>query len=206
MYTYESVLVATDGSEGSAAAVEHALGVAHRNGAPLHVLYVRDPDDDEGDGVADRILDRVGERVASNSDLIDGDGPELVTAVRSGSPHEEIVAYAEGTGCDLIVMGTHGRTGVGRYLVGSVTERVVRLADVPVLATPLSPDSAVKTAERAADVARRALAEAGHGEASLVESPSPQRTAWVVRAERDDHAYNVHVDRSTGSARVVPLE
>jgi nucleotide-binding universal stress UspA family protein len=206
MHTYHDVLVATDGSDGSAAAVEHALGVAERTGATLHALYVGEEDD----GVAGRVLDRVAERVEAAGEAAtarDETAPSPVTAVRTGTPHEEIVAYAEEAGCDLIVMGTHGRTGVGRYLLGSVTERVVRLADVPVLATPLSPESAVKTAEEAAATARRALSEAGH-DAAVVDAPSPQRTNWVVHAESEDgdRSFNVYVTRSTGAARVVALD
>ena len=55
-------------------------------------------------------------------------------SVLSGRPHRAIVDYAAEYDVDLIVMGTHGRTGLDRYLLGSVTERVVRLSDVPVLA------------------------------------------------------------------------
>jgi nucleotide-binding universal stress UspA family protein len=55
-------------------------------------------------------------------------------SVLSGSPYRAIVDYAAAEDIDLVVMGTHGRTGFDRYLLGSVTERVVRLSDRPVLA------------------------------------------------------------------------
>ncbi|ELZ36737.1 UspA domain protein [Halorubrum saccharovorum DSM 1137] len=58
---------------------------------------------------------------------------ETTTAVESGNPHAVILEYADANDVDLIVMGTHGRTGVERYLLGSVTEKVVRLADPPVV-------------------------------------------------------------------------
>ena len=58
---------------------------------------------------------------------------DIVTAVKLGNPHSVIVDYADTNDADLIVMGTHGRTGVDRYLVGSVTEKVVRLAGPPVI-------------------------------------------------------------------------
>jgi len=57
----------------------------------------------------------------------------VVTAVRTGAPYERILDYADQEGADMVVMGTHGRTGVDRYLLGSVTEKVVRTADIPVL-------------------------------------------------------------------------
>jgi nucleotide-binding universal stress UspA family protein len=55
------------------------------------------------------------------------------TAVLEGSPSREIVRYAEAQDCDLVVMGTHGRGGIDRLLLGSVAERVVRASEVPVL-------------------------------------------------------------------------
>lgn len=61
------------------------------------------------------------------------DDVETHTYVRVGTPHQIILTYADHHDVDIIVMGTHGRTGVQRYLVGSVTEKVVRLSDVPVI-------------------------------------------------------------------------
>ena len=60
----------------------------------------------------------------------------LHTALLSGRPAREIVRYAQDHGVDLIVVGTHGRTGVTRVLLGSVAEAVVRLSSCPVLAVP----------------------------------------------------------------------
>lgn len=58
---------------------------------------------------------------------------ETQSYVCVGTPHQVILTYADHHDIDIIVMGTHGRTGVQRYLIGSVTEKVVRLADVPVV-------------------------------------------------------------------------
>ncbi|AAV47178.1 universal stress protein [Haloarcula marismortui ATCC 43049] len=58
-----------------------------------------------------------------------------------GDPYEEIIDYAETAGVDMIVMGTHGRSGLDRFLLGSVTEKVVRTADAPVLTVRLSGDT-----------------------------------------------------------------
>jgi len=63
----------------------------------------------------------------------DIDSVSVETAVLSGDPYDRILDYADESGADAIVMGTHGRTGIDRYLLGSVTEKVVRTADVPVL-------------------------------------------------------------------------
>ena len=60
---------------------------------------------------------------------------QVTTLVREGFPPEEILAQVESGGHDLVVMGTHGRTGIGRVLLGSVTERVVREIKVPIMVT-----------------------------------------------------------------------
>jgi nucleotide-binding universal stress UspA family protein len=60
-------------------------------------------------------------------------GLSVRTALRAGAPHEEIVALATDERADLVVIGTHGRGGVNRALLGSVADRVVRLAPCPVL-------------------------------------------------------------------------
>ncbi|MGM0447087.1 MAG: universal stress protein [Methanobacteriota archaeon] len=71
---------------------------------------------------------------AAAASLGDGaDAPETVTAVETGTPHSAILEYATANDVDLVVMGTHGRTGVERYLLGSVAEKVVRLSDAPVV-------------------------------------------------------------------------
>jgi len=59
--------------------------------------------------------------------------PKSDAVLRTGTPWHEVLTAAEGTHADLIVVGTHGRTGLSRVLLGSVAERVVRLAKVPVL-------------------------------------------------------------------------
>lgn len=60
-------------------------------------------------------------------------GVETVSAVETGVPYLAILQYAQQHDADLVVMGTHGRTGVERYLLGSVTENVLRRSDVPVV-------------------------------------------------------------------------
>jgi nucleotide-binding universal stress UspA family protein len=74
-------------------------------------------------------------------------GLRVTTTVRAGDPAREIVAVARDGGADLIAMTTHGRTGLGRILFGSVAEEVLRTADVPVLAVRLA---AAKAARHAA--------------------------------------------------------
>lgn len=67
-------------------------------------------------------------------------GVETTTAVRHGEPYQTIVGYADQNNIDLIMMGTHGRQGLRRRLIGSVTEKVVRTTDKPVLTVRLGED------------------------------------------------------------------
>ncbi|WP_049936416.1 universal stress protein [Haloplanus natans] len=115
--TIATVLLATDGSEGTERAADHAVTVAAATGAHLHALTVGDDD-----GPAERVVARAREA-----------GVDATAAVRSGRPHETILGYARNHGADLVVVGTHGRSGVERVLLGSVAERVLRTATRPVL-------------------------------------------------------------------------
>ena len=119
------VLLATDFSGLARHAAELAADYARRLGARLHLLYVAWPDDDGG---ARERLAELARDVAPNV--------ETVTAVAIGRPATEIVRYAASHAINLIVMGTHGRTGVSRVLTGSVAEAVVRTAGRPVLTVP----------------------------------------------------------------------
>ena len=134
---YEKALIPTDGSDGTPRAVEHAIRLVRMSGGTLHVLHVVDtevlPLDPHSRSLYDE-LETAG-RVSAEAicDRASEVGVHAVSTVRRGAPSEEILDYADANGVDLIVMGTHGRTGLRRALLGSTTERVVRLSDVPVL-------------------------------------------------------------------------
>lgn len=137
---YDRILVPTDGSDPASAATEHALAVAERFGATVDALYVADVDGiaheapglglealrdalrTEGETATTAVVERAEER-----------GVDVTNSVVEGVAEDAIVDYASDEGVDLIVMGTHGRRGLDRYLVGSVTERVVRRTEVPTL-------------------------------------------------------------------------
>jgi len=72
------------------------------------------------------------------ADELADDGVASSSACREGKPHNEILNYANENGVDLIAMGTHGRSGVERQFVGSVTEKVVRQSEIPVLTVHLN--------------------------------------------------------------------
>ncbi|WP_336337830.1 universal stress protein [Haloarcula brevis] len=137
---YDSVLVATDGSSGTTETLAHAASIARDNDATLHGLYVVDKRlylaaDKANQDEVRQSLEEEGE-VALDDIVVGGEesGVEVVTTMAEGIPHKTITDYAEAEDIDLIVMGTHGRTGRDRVAnLGSVTERVVQSAPVPVL-------------------------------------------------------------------------
>ncbi len=137
---YDDILVPTDGSEGVEEAVEHARDLAKKYDSRVHVLYVVNtstysslPADSNWESIVSA-LEEEGERSTSElAQRLEDDGVEVVREVVDGVPHREILDYADENDVDLIVMGTHGKTGLDRLLLGSVTEKVVRKAKIPVL-------------------------------------------------------------------------
>ena len=138
---YERILVATDGSDGASRAAEHALGFAERFGAEVDILYVIDeraylpyPRGDEIEQyVTDLLRDR-GERATGRiADRARSAGVPVTETVEIGVPSRVIATVAGDRDADLIALGTAGSGGIGRNLVGSVADRVIRLATVPVL-------------------------------------------------------------------------
>lgn len=142
---YDRILVPTDGSEGSMVAVDQAIELALTNDATLHTIYVIQanlgPDaglagayqafEEAGEAAIDAVIERA---EAAGIGSVQG-------SIAHGTPHREIIDYVGDRDIDIVVMGTHGRTGLDRYLLGSVTEKVVRLAEVPVLTVPLTADA-----------------------------------------------------------------
>jgi len=136
---YGRILVPTDGSDGSRNVIEHAAGLAEIHGATLHAIYVVNTAsyatfsmESTWEGIGGMLREEGEEALSAVESIVGGRAP-VETALREGSPSREIVRYAEREGCDLIVMGTHGRGGIDRLLLGSVAERVVRSSEVPVL-------------------------------------------------------------------------
>lgn len=138
---FETVVVATDGSESVSRAVDCTLDLARRFDATVHALYVIDEgradplpepiQDDVRGALGERGTDAIDDIVEANADA--DDAVELETAVRVGRPDEQIVGYVRDIGADCLAMGTRGRSGDHSFLLGSVAERVVRTCPVPVL-------------------------------------------------------------------------
>src|SRR6056297_3833147 len=141
---YEDILLPYDGSEGAAEVLHHASEIAHWADATIHVLYVADTTRDSVTVVEGQTVDALvqqGEDIVDEAaKTLDTLGVSYDTDVVQGNPAPTIVDYAERYDQDLIVMPTHGREGLSRYLVGSVTEKVVRLSSVPVLSVRMQPD------------------------------------------------------------------
>jgi nucleotide-binding universal stress UspA family protein len=141
---YDRILVPTDGSEISAAAERAAIAFARAHGSEIVILAVGQPQPPIATaeaamaidpGVDDETLLAAANEHARR--VADAARPEGVRcsalAVLDYSPADAILATAEGRGCDLIFMGSHGRRGLSRLLAGSVTQKVLADADVPVL-------------------------------------------------------------------------
>ena len=142
---YERILVPTDGSDAVDAAVDHAIDLAETYGAEVHAVYVVDTAALAAEMDYPQVVEALeaeGSRaVRAVEEQATAAGFDRVrTAVLRGTPHAAILEYAEDNDVDLIVMGTHGRSGLDRYLLGSVTEKVVRKSDVPVLTVRTAED------------------------------------------------------------------
>ncbi|QIO25512.1 universal stress protein [Haloarcula sp. JP-L23] len=141
---YEDVLLPFDGSNGAAEALHHAAEIAHWADATIHVLFVADTTLHSVTVVETEVVDTLvqeGEDIVEEAEkTLNTLGVDSDSDVVQGHPAPTIVEYAEQYEYDVIVMPTHGREGISRYLIGSVTEKVVRLSSVPVLTARMQPD------------------------------------------------------------------
>jgi universal stress protein A len=149
------VLVATDFSPASSAAVTYAFDLAVRLGASVHLLHVIEEWaltvtylkalDIELPGLRERVIDDAHATLRALATSLAPGGAPTTTEVREGRPADVIVDVARSAEADLVVVGTHGRTGVAHAVLGSVAERVVRTAPCPVLTVRQSGTGAAAT-------------------------------------------------------------
>ncbi|MFP9190409.1 universal stress protein [Natronosalvus vescus] len=144
---YDTILIPTDGSDVAEHAIEHGLDIASRYEADVHALYVVDTtamDISLGTEQVERIrrgkfgeMPEVRERAERATGTVAEMGRErdvaVTEAVVAGQPHRQIASYAADHDVDLIVMGSAGRGGIKRALLGSVAERTLRTTHRPVL-------------------------------------------------------------------------
>jgi len=137
---YTKILIATDGSEYTKNAVDYGIDLAKNSGAKIITIYVVDtaafasiPMDaawesmyellrQEGDVAMKYVEEKAGE-----------EGLEVEANIIEGHPADEIIKYSEKNSISLIVLGTLGKSGLDRFLLGSVAEKVVRNSKIPVL-------------------------------------------------------------------------
>lgn len=138
MITIERILLPTDFSECSERARLYACELAKRFGSEIHLFHVVPPT--VLPGYAGPVPETFANPEDAARETLDqwyipafSEAKGVVRAISLGTPFVEIVRYARNQNIDLIVMGTHGRSGVAHALIGSVTERVVRKAPCPVL-------------------------------------------------------------------------
>ena len=142
--TIKRILVGTDFSPDADGALAYALALAKALHASLHLLHVvenplaaglwsSDIYSAEIAGLQINLMRDAEEHLRRTIVTLDRSGVTLTTDVRTGRPAPGIVAFARTKETDLIVLGSHGRTGLSHLLMGSVAEQVVRTASCPVL-------------------------------------------------------------------------
>lgn len=136
---YDRVLVPTDGSESSAAAVDHGISIAEPHAATVHFLYVVDVGTEmaapgnTAPNLTTTLEQEANEILDTATTKADNANVPYERTVLEGLPHEAITEYSADNGIDLIVMGASGRSGIKDHLLGSSTDRVIRSVDTSVL-------------------------------------------------------------------------
>jgi nucleotide-binding universal stress UspA family protein len=137
---YRNIVIATDGSENTQKAISYGIEIAKLSGATVHALYVANIPSTisenwtAGGETMHEIMISEGEKAVSKVKKSgEASRVEVREVVLEGYPSNEIIDFAENNNIDLIVMGTLGKTGLDRFLMGSVAEKVVRGSKVPVM-------------------------------------------------------------------------
>jgi nucleotide-binding universal stress UspA family protein len=143
MIRIKKILLPTDLSEYADYALPYAVELCTAFAAKLHLVHVVDSHWLTPMSTADfpgRVADQM-RQIQSAAEVSMGDlkarvqGVEVETAVLLGTPHVEVIRFARDKEVDLIVLATHGRTGISHALIGSVAEKIVEMAPCPVLST-----------------------------------------------------------------------
>jgi nucleotide-binding universal stress UspA family protein len=137
--TYKKIMVATDGSQLIKKAVAKAIEISRLSGAKLYAVYVvvpttHSPRDFGWEKAAMEHFRNEGKAATLFvEDAAKSAGIEVESVLLEGHPADKIVEFAEQNGIEMIVIGTLGKTGLDRFLLGSVAENVVRHSKIPVL-------------------------------------------------------------------------
>ncbi len=137
---YKKILIATDGSEYTKNSIDYGVELAKNTQAKLHAIYVIDtaafasiPMDAAWESMYELLKQEGDEATKYVADKAEDEGLTVERLTVEGHPAEEIIKFAEKNSIDLIVMGTLGKSGLDRFLLGSVAEKVVRTSKIPVL-------------------------------------------------------------------------
>lgn len=142
MIKLEKILLPTDFSEYSAEATKYACAFAEQFNSQIHLLHVQEvyasstPEFGMGLALPSQIKESREAAERALEKVLDAEwaeGRDIIRATAEGPPFLEIVRYAKAQGIDMVIMGTHGRSGLAHVLMGSVAEKVVRKAPCPVL-------------------------------------------------------------------------
>ncbi|MBI5695838.1 MAG: universal stress protein [Nitrospirae bacterium] len=133
---WKNIILPTDGSRFSDAAVERAIDLAKSFGGGIHAVSVVDVNEEfqaEAPDAVSKLIQRAKALLESVKARAEAAGVKVDIAVIEGSPAESIAGMVEDRGADMVIMGSHGKTGLKRLLMGSVTEKVIGLVGCPVL-------------------------------------------------------------------------
>ncbi len=141
---YRKILIATDGSKYIKKVVDYGIDIAKDTGAKLHAIYVIDTMAYSSIPLsapmeyAYSLLSQEGDiAIKSVTDMVEAAGLEVEGTIAEGHPADEIIKYAEKNSIDLIMMGTLGKSGLDRFLLGSVADKVIRNSKIPVIVIPV---------------------------------------------------------------------
>lgn len=145
MFKIKNILLPTDFSKLSLTAASYAVDIAEEYNAKIHLLYVLEKTPPI---LTIRSLDLSEERIKKEIEndakvsmeetlkkIKKPEKTEIITAIKKGLDYEEIIKYSKEAKIDVIVIATHGRTGLIHTLLGSVAEKVIRYSKIPVLVT-----------------------------------------------------------------------
>ena len=150
MYKYKNILLPTDFSQGSEEALDHAKDIAKSMGSTVHLLHVVQPvvyptgielAHESLINLEEDLIDVAQKNLAKLEKRLNDLGISTKSAILIGIPSEQITEYSVSKEIDLVVIATHGATGLERLLFGSTTEKVIRRVEVPVLVVHFKKDN-----------------------------------------------------------------
>jgi len=136
---YKNIILAYDGSKHSNKALQEAIRIAKISGGKLLILSIVDVTDEfesQAPGLTEKMTEKLKKQVQKAAEKAAAENIQVREEVRVGDASEMIVEVAGKKKCDLIIMGSHGKTGLKRLLMGSVTSRVIGHAPCKVLVIP----------------------------------------------------------------------